>query len=383
MPEPRPDPIPEALPQGTQMAGFVLDNPLGRGGFGITYRAQSKDGKRVYAVKEYFPADVARRTPDGTVLAREGDEASRLFEIGRRAFLDEAFVLRDLPRQPGLVQVRGAFERNGTAYCLMDFIAGESLDRVVQRLLQRHGHVPEPPLCDLVSTLCRALGAVHGAGFVHCDIKPSNIMINKAGTPVLIDFGAARRLDQSQDIGAMLSGRYAALEQFPNPPRIGRLAKGPWTDLFSLSVMLYEIVTQSAPPNARQRASDVAAGRRDPYLPARENLWRNRVEIGYSATLLDLIDRGCALLPEHRPQSAADYRRPIELLRPAQPPALPPEDTTAVPTGAPLRPGHRKPQRDPFSPPVELGKVATMLIIIFGLAGLATVLGLLPNGATP
>lgn len=339
------------LPIGTRLAGFVLEAPLGQGGFGITYRARKPDGERTYAIKEYFPERFARRAANNHVMPKPGAEAARLFEAGRAAFLNEAYVLRDLPHQPGLVRVRGAFEKYGTAYCLMDFIAGEPLDRVMRRMISRHGYVPEAQVWELLETFCGALDAVHSAGFVHCDIKPANVMIGRNGTPVLIDFGAARRLGMGRSGGAMLSRRYAAIEQFPDPPRGMGCAEGPWTDVYGLSVMLYEIVSQSLPPDAESRAQALAAGQPDPCLPVRENLRRNRVGSEYSARLLDLIDRGLMVLPESRPQSLAAFRL-----------------NAASPIPAPSQPGRDWP------------RIAMMLTLILGLAILATGYGLMPGG---
>lgn len=367
----------DALPKGTKIAGFILDDPLGQGGFGITYRARSMDGRLEYAVKEYFPSDWAQRASGGVVLPKPGSEAARAFEIGRQAFRDEAFILKDLPRQDGLVQVRGAFEKFGTVYCLMDFIAGESLDRVAQRLTARRGHIPETQVRELISTLCRALGAVHGAGFIHRDIKPTNIMMNTAGVPVLIDFGAARRLGRGSGLGSMLSQKYAAIEQFPRMPKgfapHADLREGPWTDLFALSVVLYELVSQGLPPPAHTRAAAVASGRADPYVPVRENLVRNRVDARYSPTLLDLIDRGCALLPVDRPQSAADFRRAIEqgsgTTRRIVPESGDTGKTGTGPDGDPMQDAKRIKS-------AARRKVIFMLLLILGLAVAASLYGL-------
>lgn len=351
-----------ALPRGTKLAGFVLDAPLGQGGFGITYRAHAPDGSRDYAIKEYFPESFARRAAENLVLPKPGDEAVRLFEAGRKAFLNEAYVLRDLPRQPGLVRVRGAFEKNGTAYCLMDFIAGEPLDKVAARLITRRGHMPEKQVIALLETLGAALGAVHAAGFVHCDIKPANVMIGRDGTPVLIDFGAARRLGGARAGSAMLSRRYAAIEQFPRPNKGISLSEGPWTDIYCLAVMLYELVSQSAPPDAEARARERAAHRPDPCVPIRENLRRNRVEASYSAELLDLLDRGVALWPRDRPQSAAEFRMPAEQRRSRE-------------TGAPPLVSQGPPALSR-----DWRKIATMLTLILGLALLAAGYGLTSGG---
>ena len=308
--------VSQALPPGTRMAGFTLGTPLGQGGFGITYRAQSDDGARLFAIKEYFPSDFARRTEQGYVEPNPTGDAPRLFELGRKAFLEEAYILRDLPRQSGLVRVRGAFEKQGTAYCVMDFIKGDPLDRIVPRIVNARGHVPEVLLTELISTLCLALNAVHGAGFIHRDLKPGNVMINSAGLPVLIDFGAARARDGGKAMASMLSRKYAALEQFPSTAKLSLrgIKEGPWTDLYALSVMLYEIVTQDAPPTAETRFEEILAGRPDPYIPVQAALRRNRIGQSYSGILLDLIDRGCAIMPADRPQNAVEYRLRISSL---------------------------------------------------------------------
>ncbi|GHG98459.1 serine/threonine protein kinase [Pseudodonghicola xiamenensis] len=305
----------ENLAAGTMIGGFVLGEAIGQGGFGITYLATLPGRSGRFAIKEYFPSDTARRIAGGGVAALPTPAARRLFDMGLRAFLEEAYILRDLPRQPGLVRVRSAFEKHGTAYCVMDFVGGDPLDRVVARLIRARGHIPEPLILDLIATLCRALGAVHAAGFLHRDIKPANVMIDPRGMPVLIDFGAARaRGDTGRGAGSMLSRTYAAPEQFPVSLRrrfVG-LKEGPWTDLYALSVMIYEIITRAAPPNALVRMQAMAETRADPYVPIRSALKRNRVAVGYSDRLLELIDCGCALWPAERPQSARAYRQWLE-----------------------------------------------------------------------
>lgn len=363
----------ELLPKGTQIAGFVLDDPLGRGGFGVTYRAHSLKGGNVFAIKEYFPADLARRTASLHVVAVEDPKLARLFEFGRKAFLDEAYILRDLPRQPGLVRVRSAFEKYNTAYCVTEFIDGDTLDRVAARIVDARGHVPESHVLNLVATLCRALAAVHRAGFIHRDIKPGNVMINRAGDPILIDFGAARAHGDSQTVTSMLSRRYAALEQFPTARRIGSraLREGAWTDIHALSVMLYELISQSLPPSAEERLAEVQANRPDPYLPLRMAMARNRINGSYSDSLLAVIDRGCSLMPEDRPSDTDDFLRPIEpIMRPVMPVAAMP----------PPRPATRSPQTEPRRPaPGRSGdrhKAVIMLGLILGLALLSAVFGL-------
>ena len=188
----------------------------------------------------------------------------------------------------------------------MDYIKGDPLDRMVPRLLQANGHVPEVLVRKLASSLCSALASVHDAGLIHRDIKPANIMIRVDGQPILIDFGAARPLGRKSALGSMFTRKYAALEQFPRDDlRFSRsLTEGPESDIFAMSVMLYEIVSNSLPPAADERYKALVSNGADSYLPVRENLRRNRVRADYSDKLLNAIDAGCSLMPQDRPRNA-------------------------------------------------------------------------------
>jgi len=234
------------LPIGFRMGGMTLGACLGQGGFGITYLAQLDDTDMTLAVKEYFPSDFATRDANLNVVP---DHQNRdLFDMGMQAFLSEANILRTLPRQPGLVRVRGAFERLGTAYCVMEYIEGDPMDRMLPRVIRARGHVPEPLIEQFVSSISAALGVVHAKGLIHRDVKPANVMIRRDGQPVLIDFGAARPYGRRQNDPAMYTRKYAPLELFPleQLPKRMLLREGPWSDIFSLSVMLYEMLTRPA-----------------------------------------------------------------------------------------------------------------------------------------
>lgn len=302
-----------ALDGGTRIGGFEVQSVIGRGGFGITYRATEERSGRTYAIKEYLPEDYARRDARGSVTSQPGQDDP--YTRGLKAFLTEANILKDLPRRRGLVRVRGAFERSGTAYCVMEFIEGDSLDRMANRMIGRAGHVPEALLSDLALEALWALEALHAENLIHRDVKPANIMVRRSGQPVLIDFGAARRLTLTGDREMIFTRRYAALEQFP-PETSGfgrRFDEGPWSDLYSLSVMLYEIIAHDLPPDAQTRAAAVLAGGADPYVPLAEKIAGTPRADEYSPEVLAAIDGGCSLMPRGRPRSA---RALAEALRP-------------------------------------------------------------------
>jgi serine/threonine protein kinase len=297
------------LPKGETFAGYVLGDVLGQGGFGITYQSRNRETGEKFAIKEYFPADYADRGPNNAV--RPTSEGQHLFHMGLEAFLQEANLLRDLPQQRGLMRVRAAFQKHGTAYCVMEYIQGDPLDRMMSRMIDARGSVPQDLVTTFLQSMLGALDAVHKVGVVHRDMKPANVMIRKDGQPILIDFGAARLMGKSSGLASMFTRKYAAIEQFP-PEKTGLAGgvhEGPWSDLFALSVILYEMVSQSLPPNAEERWKEKRARGRDPYVPVRQNLARNRVQAGYEDVLLNAIDMGCKLLPKDRIRTARDYAR--------------------------------------------------------------------------
>lgn len=357
-----------SLPPGTMLAGHTVVHVLGQGGFGITYLARSADGHDK-AIKEFFPVDDAERIDGVRVAAWSGRE--KRFEMGRAAFLDEARTLNTLPQKPGLVRIEGAFEKFGTVYALMEFIDGETLDKAAEIVLRKRSHIPVMLLSDLLDALLNALDTVHRVGVLHRDIKPANIMIRRTGQPVLIDFGAARPITRGSSAVSMFSRRYAALEQFPARATQykARREHGPEVDIFATSIMLYELVSRSLPPDAEERFKTLRQKGADPYLPVRQNMQRNRIAADYPDALLDAIDAGCALFPEDRLQSARDMALRMEgflrakLEAPAEPPLKP----------LPAKGGQSRRKKPALRGPVLIGLIILLLAtagVLYGIFGL-------------
>lgn len=354
------------LPKGETFAGYVLGDVLGQGGFGITYRSRNRETGERFAIKEYFPADYADRGPNNAVSPTS--EGRQLFHMGLEAFLQEANLLRDLPQQQGLMRVRAAFRKHGTAYCVMEYIHGDPLDRMMARMIDARGSVPPDLVTTFLHSMLNALDAVHDVGVVHRDMKPANVMIRKDGQPILIDFGAARLMGKSSGLASMFTRKYAAIEQFPADKTglTGSIQEGPWSDLFALSVILYEMVSQSLPPNAEERWKEKRATGRDPYVPVRHNLKRNRVQEKYDDALLNAIDLGCKLLPRDRIRTARDYARLVGI-----------DLHGAVP-------GPDRPEREPRAKPVSRprprpkkktgGRKASILVLLLILIVAAAVI---------
>ena len=147
------------------------------------------------------------------------------------------------------------FEANATAYMVMEYEKGDPL----KTTLQLDPQPPEEKLKALVAPLLDGLSAVHATGFLHRDIKPDNIFIRADGTPVLIDFGAARQAmgGETKSLTSILTPGYAPLEQYS-----GEGKQGPWTDLYAMGGVLYRAVADKNPPDAvsRIRADSLGAG---------------------------------------------------------------------------------------------------------------------------
>ena len=336
-----------ALPAGYRLENFGLETVLGHGGFGITYRAVDEDLQQVVAIKEYLPREVAFRDRDSTVIPLS--EADReIFEWGLERFLDEARTLARF-RHRNIVGVRRFIRANGTAYLVMDYCEGDSLESV----LAREGTLPPERLEVMLEPLLDALEALHAAAVTHRDIKPGNIYLREDGSPVLLDFGAARQAlaQHSRSVTAMATPGYAALEQYSTKGK-----QGPWTDIYGLGATLYRCVTGQRPQDATDRMLE------DELVPAVEAASGH-----YPRLLLQQIDAAVRLRPEERPQSAPDWRRLGSHDSPAQ---APQDGTGATEVAEPKPDGRPDPPRSTRVAEPQSGRAWGWVIAVLALFGL-------------
>lgn len=182
---------PHALLPGTVLQGgtYAVGRCLGQGGFGITYQGSDLRLRRPVAIKEFFPFGSARR---GSSVAPTGQLDN--FVKGRKRFVQEGEALARFDH-PGIVRVHAQFEENDTAYIVMEYLQGKTLEAV---LAERGGSLPVSEALGYVARIGEALEVVHRESMLHRDVKPANIMIASSDKGdsehrvVLIDFGAAR-----------------------------------------------------------------------------------------------------------------------------------------------------------------------------------------------
>ena len=238
---------PHQLPPGKVLRErYLVGRVIGQGGFGITYIGRDLTlGMRV-AIKEYYPTGYANRNSEKSDSITISDERNAAFiRDGKARFLGEARVLAQFYGTPGIVNVANFFDDNGTAYIVMEYLDGEDLRRRLGR-----GLLSADQAFELMRPVMDALEKVHAQGVVHRDISPDNVMVLKDGTAKLMDFGAARLIDYSdqRSVSVMLKAGYAPEEQYR-----ARGEQGAWTDVYALCATIYKAITGVTPDDALQR----------------------------------------------------------------------------------------------------------------------------------
>jgi formylglycine-generating enzyme required for sulfatase activity/serine/threonine protein kinase len=294
----------QALRGGTRLEEFVVERILGSGGFGITYLARDSRLGRQVVIKENLPAQFCwRDTTSLTVQPRHtsGEDADN-FQYSLDSFEKEAATLASLDH-PGIVKVLRSFEANGTAYFVMPFVDGTTLDEVMREREAKKKSFSEEELTSLLTKVLDALAYLHERGIYHRDIKPGNILITHTGAPVLIDFGAARQRLSERSLTVIESPGYTPFEQMQSRGKVG-----PWSDLYALGGTLYKAITGETPAKAADRIME------DSQVPL-----ETRTELGsrYSQELLQAIDHAMRPKLSERPQSAEEWLR---ILRSSPPP---------------------------------------------------------------
>ena len=309
-----------ALPVGTILAeDYRIESILGQGGFGITYLGIETMFGRKVAIKEFYPREFAARDSGRTVRPSGTQEDLDHFQWGLDAFEKEAKLLARFD-DPHIVGVQRFFKANGTAYFVMDYCDGQPLDEIIRR----DGNLSLQQLQAIIFPLLNSLERIHKEDFLHRDIKPANIFIRADGSPVLLDFGAARQenVSHSRSVTSLATDGYAAIEQYD-----ARGRQGPYTDIYGLASTLYRVVTDIKPIPASARILN------DTLEPA-----QTQAAGKYPDYLLEAIDRGMSVRPESRPNTIHEWRamfeKEVSTLKPLAPKLPKPKPPKPDPEGS-------------------------------------------------
>ena len=238
------------LTNGTELkrGDYRILGILGQGGFGITYLALQVKLNRKVAIKEFFMKDLCNRDDDGSHVSVGSVGSKDLVERFKQKFLKEAGLIASFDNT-NIIRIYDVFEENGTAYYVMEYLEGKSL----KRLVDESGALPEDVAVKYIRQVAGALKEVHENNLLHLDVKPANIMLDKKGNAVLIDFGISKHYDeaghQTSSAGVGISEGYAPIEQY----EAGALKTfTPVTDIYALGATLFFLLTGTRPPKASE-----------------------------------------------------------------------------------------------------------------------------------
>ncbi|QJE00967.1 serine/threonine protein kinase [Massilia forsythiae] len=283
------------LPDGLEIGGYRIVKKIASGGFSIVYLAYDGDGNAV-AIKEYLPSALALRQP-GELAPAVSRANLPVFRIGLKCFFEEGRALARIVH-PNVVRVLNFFRANDTVYMVMAYESGHALQEVVARQLARGRRPGEAFVRRVFDGVCAGLREVHANKLLHLDLKPANIYLRADGTPILLDFGAARQTINTDvpSLAPMYTPGFAAPELYARG-----VALGPWTDIYSIGAALYACMA-GAPPQPADARRDADAM---PPLFA-------KLDGAFSPALVAMVTACLALDPLARPQSVFAVQKVLQ-----------------------------------------------------------------------
>jgi eukaryotic-like serine/threonine-protein kinase len=293
------------LPDGLEVGGYRIVRKIASGGFSIVYLADDPDGQPV-AVKEYLPSSLVTRGPGELVPSVAADNLNT-YRNGLKCFFEEGRALARV-LHPNVVRVLNFFRANDTVYMVMAYEEGRSLQELIMRFRGKPGKevIPERHVRRMFAQVMNGLREVHTNRLLHLDLKPANVYLRRDGSPMLLDFGAARQtltLDAPK-LFPMYTPGFAAPELYRRNQQLG-----PWTDIYGLGASMYACMTGAPPQTADQRGLHDKV---DAVLQASLRL--------YSQQLVDIVHWCLKLNPLERPQSVFALQRALREPQHAAPP---------------------------------------------------------------
>jgi tetratricopeptide (TPR) repeat protein len=271
----------EELQEGTLLAGrYEILKLLGQGGMGAVYKARDTELDRIVALKLIRPelaknADILRRFKQEVILARQVTHKNviRIFDLG---------------------------QSDGIKFITMDFVEGQDLSH----LLLKNGKFPPQEAARMMLQICRALEAAHGEGVIHRDLKPHNIMLDAGGRVYVMDFGIAR---SAYLPGMTQTGALVGTPEYMSPEQARGEKLTERSDLFSLGVIFYELLTGQSPYPADAPLATLWKRLQEKPKPPME------VDPGVPKVLNDILMKALEIEPEDRWASAREMAERLEI----------------------------------------------------------------------
>ena len=227
---------------------YLVGRVLGEGGFGITYMGLNTILSKRVAIKEFYPNGAANRTNSisKNVIVSTGKEL--FFQNGVERFLQEAKNVAMFSEEEGVVDILDYFQENSTAYIVMEYLEGETL----QSFVNTKGPMNSQEVISRLIPVIKSLAVMHKEGIIHRDISPDNIMYTRHGKMKLMDFGSARYFtNEERAMSIIVKQGYAPVEQYSSKSK-----QGPFTDVYALCATIYACITGKVPEYSLDRVSN-------------------------------------------------------------------------------------------------------------------------------
>ena len=281
---------------GRRVGSYVVRRRLGMGGMGEVWLAEDPQLARLVALK-FLPVWQRANSSSAQRLLQEARAASAL-------------------NHPNIITVYGTGEYEGTSYIASEWVEGENLRRKIAR-----GPLPLPTVLDVVGQIADALAAAHARGIVHRDIKPENLMVRPDGRVKVLDFGIAKRLTPESaaapespavsavppDLRVTQPGAILGTARYMSPEQACGAALDARSDLWSLGIVLYEMLT-GEPPFTGPTASDILIAIQTQPLPLLPVKTRRHGAAALRKIVAKLLQKD----PAQRYQSAAALQADLQ-----------------------------------------------------------------------
>ncbi|MBL8219388.1 MAG: protein kinase [Bryobacterales bacterium] len=301
----------------TELHGqYLVGKVLGHGGFGITYLGWDLNLERKIAIKEYLPSGVAVRTGINSEVMPFSGDLRKDYEYGLERYLDEARTVARFQTHPSIVSVLNFFRANGTAYLVMEYLEGATLERFLD---SNNDKTTIDMMLTVMVPVMDALHTVHQQGILHRDISPDNVYITRNWAVKVLDFGAARYAlgQKSRNLSVILKEGYAPVEQYHSKGN-----QGPWTDVYAVAATMYRGLTGKTPPASLDRMQA------DDMQPPSE------LGVELSQVQEQALMQALAVQPERRFATMEAFQLAITGMTPMTPPPGP--TPLNIPTPAPV-----------------------------------------------
>jgi eukaryotic-like serine/threonine-protein kinase len=274
------------LPPGTMLAGrYQIVDLLGLGGMGAVYKAFDRQLTRLVALK--------------TILPEMAGTPTALKRFKQEVLLAQSIVHKNV------VRIFDIGEDSGTKFITMDFIEGVDL----KSLITQKGKLPPAEAARIIRQACLGLEAAHAAGVVHRDLKPQNIMIEKDGHIVVMDFGIAR---SGESRGATQTGAFLGTPEYMSPEQARTENVDARSDIFSLGLIFYELLTGKLPFQGKTVLETMFKRTTERAIPPAE------IDATVPKGANDIVNKCLQIEREHRYQSVTELLEDLETFDPTK-----------------------------------------------------------------